>query len=60
MPHLDDMHCKHCGAIIAFIRRASLKNKFGVECEVCGVVTIIWPVEPKPLALPCYTEAVEA
>ncbi len=45
MPHLDDMHCKHCGALVALIARASIKNKFGVECSVCKVVTIIWPIQ---------------
>lgn len=44
MPHhLDDMRCKHCGALVALINRASVVGRFALRCQHCGVVLVIWP-----------------
>jgi phage FluMu protein Com len=45
MPHLDDMKCKHCGALIALIARASVVGRFTLKCQHCGVLLVIWPVQ---------------
>jgi len=45
MPHLDDMRCKHCNAIVAFIARASVVGRFTLKCQHCGVLLVVWPVE---------------
>lgn len=51
MPHLEDMRCKHCGALVALIARASVVGRFSLKCQHCGVVLVIWPIErPKVYA----------
>ena len=48
MPHLDDMRCKHCGAIVALIARASVVGRFTLACQHCGVRLVIWPPQKEP------------
>jgi phage FluMu protein Com len=49
MPHMDDMRCKHCGALIALIPRASIVGRFSLRCPHCGVLLVIWPPERQAL-----------
>jgi phage FluMu protein Com len=45
MPHLDDMRCKHCNALVALISRASVVGRFTLKCQHCGVMLVVWPVQ---------------
>lgn len=45
MPHLDDMRCKHCNALVALIPRASVVGRFTLKCLHCGGMLVIWPVQ---------------
>lgn len=45
MPHLDDIRCKHCNALVALIARASIVGRTTFECLNCGVRFVVWPVE---------------
>jgi phage FluMu protein Com len=45
MPHLDDIRCKHCNALVALIARASVVGRFTLRCGHCGVLLVVWPVQ---------------
>lgn len=44
MPHLDDIRCKHCGALVALVSKASIVGRFTLKCQHCGVLRVVWPV----------------
>lgn len=52
MPHMDDIRCKHCGALIALIPRAAVVGRFALKCQHCGVLLVVWPLvrEMRPVA----------
>lgn len=52
MPHLDDIRCKHCGALVALIGKASITGRFTLRCLHCGVLRVVWPVQ-KEREQPC-------
>lgn len=52
MPHMDDMRCKHCGALIALIPRTSVVGRFALKCGHCGVLLVIWPPSRTKAAQP--------
>ncbi len=54
MPHMDDHHCKHCHALIAFIPKAAIVGRFTLRCTLCGVKTAFYPVARAPQQV--YTE----
>ncbi len=51
MPHLDDIRCTHCNALVALIARASLVRRTPLECQHCKVVFVVWPLDRKVAAL---------
>lgn len=54
MPHLDDIRCKHCNALVALIARVTVVGRFTLRCPHCGVLLVVWPVQK------VYTERQEA
>ena len=52
MPHLDDIRCKHCNALVALIARASIVGRTVFECQNCKVRFAVWPVQKERV----YTE----
>lgn len=66
MPHLDDMRCKHCGALVALVSRASVVGRFTLKCQHCGVLLVIWPAQRAlrrivtDAALAAYNETIDA
>lgn len=44
-PHMDDIRCKHCGALIALLPMASVVGRFTLECPLCKVLRVVWPVQ---------------
>lgn len=51
MPHLDDMRCKHCGALVALIARPSVVGRFTLKCQHCGVLLVVWPPERQAITV---------
>ncbi len=49
--HLDDMRCKHCGALVALIARPSVVGRFTLKCQHCGVLLVVWPVERQTVTI---------
>jgi len=45
MPHLDDIKCKHCGALVALVSKQSVVGRFTLRCQHCGVLRVVWPVQ---------------
>lgn len=57
MPHLDDIRCKHCDALVALVARASIVGRTPLECQNCKVIFVVRPIEKKPARV--YTLAQE-
>ena len=51
MPHLDDIRCKHCNAMVALIARASIVGRFTLKCQHCGVLLVLWPAQRQTLTI---------
>lgn len=51
MPHLDDIRCKHCNALVALIARASIVGRTPLECQNCKVIFVVWPIERQALII---------
>ena len=51
MPHLDDIRCKHCNAMVALIARASIVGRFTLKCKHCGVLLVLWPAQRQTLTI---------
>jgi phage FluMu protein Com len=43
--HLDDIKCKHCGALVALVSKQSVVGRFTLRCPHCGVLRVVWPVQ---------------
>jgi len=51
MPHLDDIRCKHCNALVALISRPSVVGRFALKCQHCGVLLVVWPVQKERVCM---------